>query len=470
MKQELINYAHGQNANKHIIQWIEKRIKEPFDLSESEHIVDYLVSDKAPSRLTRATYNQMKTNADKWTNSLQKKGNNIIEDKQDTKIILNFKDGFKIVQLIGENAYKREGMLMRHCCANYYGKDVEVYSLRDKNNKPHCTIEKDVQIKGKGNGDISPKYINYVVGFLEWSGMKVRDSEMQNLGYIVPKFYRYVENKLYKNKYLRKTEAVVYKDNVKIFTSLDELIKYSGKKICLLDTNIAIKQNADLNITGLKEVGGYVNVGENAKFTAPVLTKCGSVYVRENAKFTAPVLKEVGYSVNVRENAKFTAPVLTKCGSVNVGENAKFTAPVLKEVGYSVDVGENAKFTAPVLTKCGSVNVGENAKFTAPVLKEVGGSVDVWKNAKFTAPVLKEVGGYVDVGENAKFTAPVLTKCGSVYVGENAKFTAPVLTKCGSVYVRENAKFTAPVLKEVGGSVDVWKNAKFTAPVLKYEK
>ena len=73
---------------------------------------------------------------------------------------------------------------MSHCVGGYYGNGKEIYSLRDKDNIPHCTMEKDQQIKGKGNGDIHPKYINYVVKFLEHVGMTVGDSEMKHLGYI----------------------------------------------------------------------------------------------------------------------------------------------------------------------------------------------------------------------------------------------------------------------------------------------
>ena len=49
---------------------------------------------------------------------------------------------------------------------------------------PHCTMEKDKQIKGKGNGDIHPKYVHYIVKFLEHVGMSVSDSEMKHLGYV----------------------------------------------------------------------------------------------------------------------------------------------------------------------------------------------------------------------------------------------------------------------------------------------
>ena len=147
-------------------------------------MIDYLISDKGPKRLERATYYQMKKKSELWTKSLEKKGLGIIEVEKDTEVVLDFKDGFRIVKLIGKPAYEREGFLMRHCVASYFGNGKEIYSLRDKDNIPHCTIEKDQQIKGKGNGSIHPKYIEYVCKFLEWSGMEVKDNEMKNLGYI----------------------------------------------------------------------------------------------------------------------------------------------------------------------------------------------------------------------------------------------------------------------------------------------
>ena len=40
-----------------------------------------------------------------------------------------------------------------------------------------------LQVKWKGNGKIDPKYVHYVVQFLEHLGMTVGENEMKNLGY-----------------------------------------------------------------------------------------------------------------------------------------------------------------------------------------------------------------------------------------------------------------------------------------------
>lgn len=164
------------------------------NVGEIEHILDFLGSDKAPSRLKKMSYIQAKASTDKWVKSLNKKASNIVEEKDDTKTIIKWKDGMRLVRLVGENSFKREGLLMSHCVGSYYGKkEVKVYSLRDSKNNPHCTIEvtkeKNVinQIKGKGNGKIHPNYIKYVLKTLKKVfKMDVRESEMNNLGYSLP--------------------------------------------------------------------------------------------------------------------------------------------------------------------------------------------------------------------------------------------------------------------------------------------
>lgn len=140
MKEEILKYAEGKEANQELITWLENKIPENVSQAEVEHIIDYIVAK--PKNLERATYEQQKKMAEKWTQAMIKKGENIKETKKDTEVVLDFKDGFKIVKLIGKNAYEREGKIMRHCVASYFSKDDEIYSLRDKDNIPHATMSK----------------------------------------------------------------------------------------------------------------------------------------------------------------------------------------------------------------------------------------------------------------------------------------------------------------------------------------
>lgn len=156
-------------ASDEVLNWININLKNYLeknkeDQTEIEHILDFLCSDKAPKRLKKMSYKEALKNTNKWQKTLIKQAKDIEEKEEDTEIVLDFKDGFNFVKLIGKNAYDREGKLMSHCVSSYYGKDDEVFSLRDKENNPHCTISSNSQqIKGKGNGSINPKYIKYVV-------------------------------------------------------------------------------------------------------------------------------------------------------------------------------------------------------------------------------------------------------------------------------------------------------------------
>lgn len=162
---------------------------------EIEHILDFLNSDRAPKRLQKMSYAQAKISAEKWVKALTKKGNHL-DDSNEIEVIKRYKNGFKFVRLVGKTAFEREGFLASHCVVSYFGKkNSEVYSLRDGDNHPHCTIEilrKEGlvnQIKGKGNGSIHPKYIKMVLAILKYFNKEIRPTEMINLGYTVLEKY-----------------------------------------------------------------------------------------------------------------------------------------------------------------------------------------------------------------------------------------------------------------------------------------
>jgi len=229
--EKYIDYAVGLNASNEVVSWLKTTAKNHInkqdaapETSEVEHIIDYLISKEIP-KINQMSYPQALKKAEKWTQELIKKGNKIIEEDGDVEVVYDFGDGFRFVKLIGQRAYEREGALMRHCAASYYGRDANIYSLRDTQNNPHCTIEENEQIKGKGNGDIHPKYVDYVVRFLEHLGMEVEDSEMRHLGYInVSKFKKHLHSStpLFRKKYAPKNHRFTDK-NGSDFASFDML-------------------------------------------------------------------------------------------------------------------------------------------------------------------------------------------------------------------------------------------------------
>ncbi len=193
--EQILSYANNLNVNTEILNWLTTVGNSAIKKNQSseislEHIIDYLVSDKAPTRLQKLNIKDAKRLAKEWSDRNQKKGKNLTDSDKDIELIHDFLDGTKIVLLKTEKAYKREGFLMSHCLGGYSIKDdVHIYSYRDKNNNPHATFEvhkndkEIIQIKGKGNGDIHPKYIHPILAFLKLIGMDIRPSEMKNLGY-----------------------------------------------------------------------------------------------------------------------------------------------------------------------------------------------------------------------------------------------------------------------------------------------
>lgn len=175
-----------QHLDKHLNQeWVIE------DQTEIEHILDFLYQ-KPDMDISKVWYKVLAQKANKWSMTLQLKASKKDTEvrNKDWSVSLDFKDGFKFVKLKSKQAFEREGKLMSHCVAGYHGREgIEIHSLRDEKNNPHCTIEIRIewsyinQIKWKGNGSIDPKYIDYVVRFLEKKGKDIRDYDMKNLGY-----------------------------------------------------------------------------------------------------------------------------------------------------------------------------------------------------------------------------------------------------------------------------------------------
>lgn len=113
--------------------------------------------------------------------------------------VMVFPDGYRIVQLLTKGALDRETTYMGHCIGNggyddylpSVGGDARYiyYSLRDKDNRPHVTLEVDFidrklyQCKGKQNVAPAEKYLSHVKGFLKRANITF-GHYMENLGMV----------------------------------------------------------------------------------------------------------------------------------------------------------------------------------------------------------------------------------------------------------------------------------------------
>jgi hypothetical protein len=339
-------YAKHLEADDKVVGWtqtvLDKYLKTNNPTtSEVEHIIDFLVSDKAPKRLGRVSYTQAKEKTEAWVLQLNKEAGDLKETKKDTQVVLDFKDGFKVVRLVGKTAYEREGKLMRHCVSSYFGKDDEIYSLRDKFNKSHCTMSKSSQqIKGKGNGDIHPKYIDYVIKFLEWSGLTARESEMKHLGYKKVMFPKYCLNKMFNGEYVPSGEEVRYSDDVVVFDDIGEAVSYQGEKTCLFGGY------ADFRNSKITSLGKLTSIGGSADFEDSQITSLGK-------------LTSIGWNVDFR-NSKITS--LGKLTSI--GGSADFEDSQITSLGKLTSIGWNADFRNSKITSLGKLtSIGGSADF-----------------------------------------------------------------------------------------------------------
>lgn len=196
MLEQLEIYAKHLNASDDVLAWLrttgKKALKtEQIDASALEHILDFFVSSAAPTRLQKMSIVDAKRKAEEWSAANQKKGRDLVDSAEDIETIHDFKDGTKIIRLKTKKAFQREGFFMSHCAGGYNpdSQTQQIYSYRDKANMPHATFEVQkenseiIQIKGKGNGPIHPKYIHPILEFLKAIGMEIRPSDMVNLGY-----------------------------------------------------------------------------------------------------------------------------------------------------------------------------------------------------------------------------------------------------------------------------------------------
>lgn len=186
--------------------YLKKNGENSLNFADLSHIEDWMKSADAAmfiNRLQRISVPQALEHAEKWTKTLNKK-TSLIEDHEGLEEIYRFPNNFRMVKLSSEQAYAREGAMMGHCVKTYFTRtDSTIYSLRDENNNPHCTIELNlasstydartrrsstqkeiVQIKGKGNKPVAEKYRQMVKEFLNEANIEIDTIDSDEAQYL----------------------------------------------------------------------------------------------------------------------------------------------------------------------------------------------------------------------------------------------------------------------------------------------
>ena len=157
--------------------WLANQMKNR-DLTKRENEVDTILDWKREVQevnLNELTFTQAINQAREYQNSLFIPNANGLQNKN---VVLDMGD-FKWVQLITREDCVEEGNAMGHCIGNSHhssqianGKTM-AFSLRDKFNRPHITLEASIETKKifefKGNSNNLPKteYLKYFVDLIE---------------------------------------------------------------------------------------------------------------------------------------------------------------------------------------------------------------------------------------------------------------------------------------------------------------
>jgi len=247
--------------------WVQKALdkKDLYDIIMTQdfrdqiyHVIDYFRANP-DLNISRISVPEAIRQSERWTEELNKKASDK-EDKTGLEEVRKYPDGFRWVKVTSAQSLDREGKLMKHCVGTYCDQvssgSTTIYSLRDKKNEPHCTVEVRGsavnQIKGKANGPVDDKYIKYVQDFVmkPVSGKQYTNiNDLYNIGLMK------VDNKYYDINNLP--------ENLHVKGHLD----FEESNIKSLPKGLKVGGSLDLNsctgLTSLPEglqVGGFLDL------------------------------------------------------------------------------------------------------------------------------------------------------------------------------------------------------------------
>jgi hypothetical protein len=167
-------------------QWLSS-VDDKCSKDDIEHIIDYFMWIENPNY--KLSFKEAKQKSEDWIRSMSRDTTDEVEGV-DYEIVYTFDDWMRFVKLLTKIAYENESANMRHCIKTYWGNPNIVYSLRDKKNLPHATMDISFEwnkvnaIQGKGNNTVDWKYERYNIEFVQSMWYKVDDWFMKKLWYI----------------------------------------------------------------------------------------------------------------------------------------------------------------------------------------------------------------------------------------------------------------------------------------------
>lgn len=145
--------------------------------TEIAHLLDFFKANPNLPRLDRMSVENVEQAAANWVKAMNAKAEREPDDPNEINTLMDYPNGYAMVELTGANALSREGVKMGHCVGGYCQEvtsgEKRIFSLRDPQNVQHATIElvtaahQVKQIKGRQNRAPMPKYWAMIRQFLD---------------------------------------------------------------------------------------------------------------------------------------------------------------------------------------------------------------------------------------------------------------------------------------------------------------
>jgi len=188
-KEDSLIVRKAKGINKQYYQWILKIWEQNSGQKFDQSVFDYLEFNEIDPLQSQMTYGDAKEQSEQWHIERYQK-------KEKSKYITPVTAGEPVgdmfmVELIPEDE-EAEGINMQHCVGEmcHVSETNKIYSLRDKKNNPHVTIEINkgiiTQVKGKQNQSPISKYMDYVVAWIA-SHPEIKIDDLEEFSHITAK-------------------------------------------------------------------------------------------------------------------------------------------------------------------------------------------------------------------------------------------------------------------------------------------
>ena len=394
-------------------QWLKDSIikgEEVFtlDLSSKDkqvfnHWIDYLNTLPENKDLSKISIPQLITHVKEWDKTFAK---NKADEEDGIKVIKEYPDKYKWVNVFGENSLNREGKLMNHCVGSYYDSvkknKVQIFSLRDNNNKPHITIEYGLrdklieQIKGKNNEPPVEKYMKYLEDFLTKKYIKynrINEDELRTCNLI--NLNNKIISILDKDRFFKELLSSNINNLILAETSVSELPK--GLKI---KGNLTLRRSKIKELPENLEVAGRLDISYTAITELPKGLKVGqSIIIRGNNIDKLPENFQVNGDLDLlRCSIKELPKGLKIKGSLDLYESNVTEIPDDIEISGDLELYKSKVTKLPKNLKVGGLVLQDSKITELPENLEVRGSLLLSKTNVVKISKGLKVGGDLDLG------------------------------------------------------------------------